>query len=92
MYNLPDDRGVSQKSTSREKAPSAGAVKGSQYATPVAPDAHGNPAGPLGGGTEGQGAGTFPPGHCPESGHWRSTHQETQRQGASQGRGSGRTA
>ena len=52
---------------------------------------------------QGQGAGTFPPGHCPESGHgqkhreevrrgWRSTHQETQRQGASQGRGSGRTA
>ena len=45
----------------------------------------------------------FPSGPLPESGHgqntaknvrrgWRSTHQETQRQGASQGRGSGRTA
>ena len=69
----------------------------------VAPDAHAHTAGPLGGGTAGQGAGTFPAGHSPEPGHGQehceevrlggeSAHQETQRPGASQGRGSGHLA
>ena len=68
---------------------------------PVAPDAHGDPAGSLGGGTTGQGAGVFPPGHRPEAGHGPkhrrkvrpggdSAYKETQCQGACQSRDPGR--
>ena len=68
---------------------------------PVAPDAHGDPAGSLGGGTTGQGAGAFPTGHRPEVGHGPkhrrkvrlggdSAYKETQCQGACQSRDPGR--
>ena len=46
-----------------------GRSEGEASSPPVAPDAQVNPAGPLGGCTAGQGAGTFPAGHSPESGH-----------------------
>ena len=68
---------------------------------PVAPDAHGRPAGSLGGGTTGHGAGAFPPGHRPEAGHGPKhcrkvrlggdpAYKETQCQGACQSRDPGR--
>ena len=61
------------------------------------------PSRPVGGGTAGQGPGMLPAGHCPGAGNVRGRRQEipfgrkpscqeTQRQGASQGRGSGRIA
>ena len=61
------------------------------------------PEGPLGGGATGQWAGAFPPRHSPGAGHGalhrrkvrqsgEPAHQETQRQGAGQGRGSGHVA
>ena len=61
------------------------------------------PSSPLGGGTAGQGPGILPAGHCPGAGNVQGrreeipfgrkpSYQETQRQGASQGRGSGRIA
>ena len=60
-----------------------------------------HPAGSLGGGTTGQGAGAFPPGHRPEAGHGarhrrkvrqgrEPAHQEAQRQRSNQGRDPGR--
>ena len=44
---------------------------------PVAPDAHGDPAGSLGGGTTGQGARGFPSGPSPGSWAWRATPSES---------------
>ena len=89
--------------SSAEEAAKRAGDKWEAGPTPVASQADANPAGTLGGGAAGQAAGTFPPGHRPEPGHGqkhreevrrgrRCTHQEAQRQGAYQGRGSGRIA
>ena len=77
------------------------AGKGKPVRHLLAPDAYSGPAGPLGGGAAGQGAGTLPAGHCPEPGYVRGgrqkvcfggepAHQTPQRQGAGQSRDSGR--
>ena len=49
--------------------------QGEASSAPVAPDAHGNPAGPLGGGAVRQGAGPVPTGHSPDLGD-RQKHRE----------------
>ena len=90
--NEANDKEVATRGRGRKTKPGS---------PPVASDAHGDPAGSLGGSPTGQEAGAFPPGYSPETGHGPkhrrkvrfggvSAHKETQCQGACRSRGPGR--